>query len=85
MVNDELHISEAVGLTPGKLDAEQVDAIGGNDGLGRMNHRNVQRKAPCKYPFLAHQLSVFSASANNRMVQIAYSSSEVVSQTTSTR
>jgi hypothetical protein len=44
-----------------------------------MNHRNIQRKARYKSPFLAHQLSVFSAPVNNRVVKIVRSSSGVVS------
>jgi hypothetical protein len=46
--------------------------------VGKMNYRNVQRKARCKSPFLACQLSVFSAITNNRVVKIARSISEVV-------
>jgi hypothetical protein len=38
-------------------------------------------KARCKSPFLEHQLLVYSALANYRVVKIAHSSSEVVLRT----
>jgi hypothetical protein len=36
-----------------------------------LNHQNVQRKACYKSPYLACQLSVFTALANNRVYKIA--------------
>jgi hypothetical protein len=37
-----------------------------------MNDQNIQRKALYKSPYLAHELSVFSAPANNRVYKITH-------------
>jgi hypothetical protein len=43
--------------------------------------RTLREKARCKSPYLAHQLSVFSAPARYRVVKITRSNSEVVLRT----
>jgi hypothetical protein len=79
MVGGELQASKINGLTCIKSSAGWVVAVGNEGEFRLITHQNIQRKACYKCPFLARQLSVFSAPTNNRMVNIVCSSFEVIS------
>jgi hypothetical protein len=55
----------------GESNVSLVVAIG-DDGESRwMNYQNIQRKVCYKYPYLVHQLLVFSAPTNGMFCKIA--------------
>jgi hypothetical protein len=66
-VSDELHVPEVDGFA-----IIQVVSVGDDNGFRWMNHWNVQSKACYKSPFLARQLSMFFALANNRVFNIKW-------------
>jgi hypothetical protein len=70
-VGDELQAPRADSFTMGKYNIGLVVATGNDGGFRRMNHQNVQMKANYKYPFMVHQLSVFSTLAINMVYKIA--------------
>jgi hypothetical protein len=69
-VGNELQTPEANSFTKGEANAFLVLAIDDDIKLWWLNHWNVQRKVRYKSPFLACQLSVFCAPANNRVYKI---------------
>jgi hypothetical protein len=81
-VSDKLKAPKANGIAEGEAIAHQTFTISGDGERKRVNHQNVQRKSMMQIPFLAPQLSVFSALAKYRVVKIVHSSSEVVVRTT---
>jgi hypothetical protein len=71
-IGNELQAPEVDDLTLGEFNIGQVVVVSDNGGFWQMNHRNVQRKARHKLPFLARQLSMFYVPANNRVYKITW-------------
>jgi hypothetical protein len=72
MIDGELQAPKANGFAWGKFDTSEVVSIGNEGEFQLINHQNIQRKAHCKCPFLACQLSMFYAPTNNRVVKIMH-------------
>jgi hypothetical protein len=83
VVDDELKVLEANGLVLVELNAEQGDVTGSNGGFTYNEpSKHLEEKHTANPPSCHANCQCFFCTGKNRVVKIAYSSSEVVLQTT---